>query len=161
MINFKKLKGIEDLHFINEIRNKYSEQYLYDSRTFNLTETYDWYKKNNPDWYMILNDEKLIGYFRLSDYSIENMNIYVGADIAPEHTGKGLGYLAYKAFLPYLFNEYGLNKVSLEVLSTNERAIHLYKKLGFIVDGIKREEVLKKGVFVDSIIMSILKNELK
>ena len=89
------------------------------------------------------------------------MNIYIGADIAPEYTGKGLGYLSYQSFLPYLFDEYGLNKVSLEVLSTNERAIHLYEKIGFVREGVKRQDVVKKGLYVDSIIMSILRSELK
>ena len=161
MITFRKINGIVDIHFINEVRNQYSEEYLHDSRTFTLSESYDWFKKMNPDWYIILNNDNPIGYFRLSNYSEENMNIYVGADISPEHTGKGFGYLSYETFLPYLFDEYGLNKVSLEVLATNERAIHLYKKIGFVVEGVKREEVLKKGILVDSIIMSILRSELK
>lgn len=160
MITFRKIK-YSDLEFINRVRNLYCEEYLHDNRKFTIDETIHWFESTNPDFYIIQNDDKNIGYFRLNKYSEENMNIYVGADIAPEYTGKGLGYLSYKIFLPYLFEEYGLNKVSLEVLSTNKRAIHLYKKLGFVIEGVKRQEVLKKGVYTDSIIMSILRNELK
>ena len=47
----------------------------------------------------------------------------------------------------------------MEVLATNQRAINLYKKLGFDYEGTKRQEVLKGGVYVDSIIMSILKQD--
>ena len=54
-----------------------------------------------------------------------------------------------------------LHKLSLEVLSTNKRAINLYKKLGFIKDGKKREDVLKPDGYVDSIIMSLLESEWK
>ena len=45
------------------------------------------------------------------------------------------------------------------MLSTNSRAYNLYKKLGFIQEGIKRQEVFKQDQFIDSIIMSILKTE--
>jgi RimJ/RimL family protein N-acetyltransferase len=62
-------------------------------------------------------------------------------------------------FIPFIFDLYNLHKISLEVLSTNTRAISLYENLGFIKDGVKREEVYKNGKWIDSIIMSILKSE--
>jgi RimJ/RimL family protein N-acetyltransferase len=108
---------------------------------------------------MIILDNNTVGYFRLSNYSKENKNIYIGADIAKEYTGKGIAKDAYNKFIPYAFTIYNLNKISLEVLGTNERAINLYNKLGFVKEGVKREEVLKNGIWVDSIIMSILKSE--
>ena len=151
--------NIEDLQFLNETRNCYAQEFLHDSRTFTIEETQQWFFKTNPDYWIIwLNDER-VGYFRLSNHSITNQNIYIGADIHPQFTGKGLGFLAYKEFIPFLFAEYGLEKISLEVLSTNKRALSLYRKLGFIQEGVKRKEVFKNGIFIDSIIMSILKDE--
>jgi RimJ/RimL family protein N-acetyltransferase len=152
---------LDDLPFLNEVRNQYAKEFLHDSRTFTLSETQVWFVQNKPDFYMILVDDKPIGYFRLSNHSVENRNIYIGADIHPDYTGKGYGYQAYKAFLPFLFQKYDLHKVSLEVLHTNHIAIGLYDKLGFIQEGIKRQEVYKNGVWVDSIIMSILRKDLK
>ena len=160
MVEFRKITK-DDLYILNCIRNTYCKEFLHDSRYFTVNETKEWSEKTKPDYYIIFNDDIRIGYFRLSNYSRENRNIYVGADIDPNWTGKGLGYLAYIKFLPFLFEEYILNKVSLEVLSTNERAINLYKKLGFVIEGVKRQEVFKKDKYVDSIIMSILKEELK
>ena len=158
MISFRNLKEI-DLEFLNEVRNYCAKDYLHDSRTFSLSETINWYKNTSPDYYIILNNEEKIGYFRLSNYSKLNQNIYVGADLHPKFWGKKLSYFAYKEFIKYLFNHYNLNKISLEVLSTNSRAYNLYKKLGFIQEGIKRQEVFKQDQFIDSIIMSILKTE--
>ena len=160
MIQFKKIQE-NDLHFLNEVRNLYAEEFLHDSRCFSINETHYWFNKFNPDYWIIWNDNKRIGYFRLSNHSKENFNIYVGADIHPDFIGQGLGYKSYKEFLNFLFNDpaYELNKVSLEVLATNERALHLYKKLGFIYEGCKRQEVLKNNMYIDSIIMSILKQE--
>lgn len=157
-ISFKKM-NLNHLEFINTVRNQYSNEYLHDSRKFTLEETKNWYYKSNPDFWMILLDDITVGYFRLSNYSKQNKNIYIGADIAPEYTGKGIAKEAYKKFIPHLFTMYGLNKISLEVLETNQRAINLYNKLGFVNEGVKREEVIKNGKWVNSIMMSILKKE--
>lgn len=42
----------------------------------------------------------------------------------------------------------------------NKRAIKVYKKLGFKVEGIKREHILYKGKFHDSLSMGILHSSL-
>jgi diamine N-acetyltransferase len=162
-IKFTKIHS-DDLSFLNETRNLYAKDFLHDSRTFTLDETQSWFHKYKPDYWIIWEGNERAGYFRLSNYSKDNRNIYIGADIHPNFSGKGLGYKSYKEFMNLLFSEeteYKLNKITLEVLSTNNRALHLYKKLGFIQEGCKREEVLKDGYYVDSIIMSILKKEFK
>lgn len=159
-MHFKKMES-QDLEFLNQVRNLVAKEFLHDSRTFTIEETRRWYQETNPDFYMIWKEETLIGYFRLSNFSRANNNIYIGADIHPAHQGKGHAYQAYTMFIPKLFNMYDLHKISLEVLATNTRAINLYKRLGFVQEGIKREEVLKDGAYVDSIIMSILRNDRK
>jgi len=158
MISFEPLKE-KDLEFLNEIRNYCAEEYLHDSRIFSLSDTLNWFRSTNPQYYIIFNNEEKIGYFRLSNYSIINRNIYIGADLHPKFWGKKLSYPSYQKFINYLFINYNLNKISLEVLSTNIRAYNLYKKLGFTQEGIKRQEIFKQNQFVDSIIMSLLKTE--
>jgi RimJ/RimL family protein N-acetyltransferase len=148
-----------DLQFLNDVRNGYCEEFLHNSNKFSLEETIKWFKETNPNYWVIYLNNDRIGYFRLSNYSKENKNIYIGADIHKNFTNSGLGYKSYKKFIPFLFKKMDLHKISLEVLSTNERAIHLYKKIGFITDGIKRDEIFKNGVWIDSIIMSILSDE--
>lgn len=149
----------QDIPYINSIRNKYSNTYLHDSRTFTNEEALQWYKKTKPTFYIINYLSVKIGYFRTSNYDINNKHLCIGCDISPQFTNQGLGHLAYKAFLEFIFRELDLNKVYLEVLATNKRAIHLYEKLGFILEGTKREEVLKESGYVDSIIYSMLKKE--
>lgn len=151
----------EDLGFLNGVRNLYAKEFLHDSRTFSLFETHTWFHNTKPNYWIIWEEDERAGYFRLSNHSKENRNIYIGADIHPGFAGRGLGYKAYKEFMAYLFkeSEYDLHKISLEVLATNSRAIHLYKKLGFVQEGCKRQEVLKGDTYVDSIIMSILKKD--
>lgn len=158
MLSFR-LMSESDVRFVNSVRNRYSKTYLHDSRTFTDEEALTWYKKSKPEFYIIEYLNKDIGYFRTSSYSKENRHICIGCDISPEFTNRGLGYISYRAFIGFIFKKYDLNKVYLEVLSTNERAIYLYEKLGFIKEGVKREEVLKDGEYIDSVIYSILKKE--
>lgn len=159
MIKFNKI-NIDDSEFVNEIRNSCVE-YLHDSRTFSISETKDWINNTNPDFWIINYDDINIGYIRLSNYSEQNKNIYIGMDLHEKYRGKGYSYESYKKFIPYIFEKLNLNKISLEVLENNTRAINLYKKLGFILEGVKREEVYKNYEYINSIIMSILKKEYK
>ena len=159
-VSFRKIEE-KDLSFLNETRNFFAKEFLHDSRIFTMKETGEWFFSNSPDYWIIEEREKPVGYFRISNHSEINKNLYLGADIHPEYQGKGIAYSSYLIFISYLFEKYNLNKISLEVLSSNSRAVNLYKKLGFVIEGIKREEVLKENKYVDSIIMSILKNERK
>lgn len=160
MITFRGMCA-SDLEFLNEVRNSCAEKYLHDSRTFTLEETQMWFLHTSNIYYIIENDGNRIGYFRTSNYSKVNKNIYVGADLHENYRGKGLGYLSYKLFIDFLFETIDLHKISLEVLETNGVAMRLYKRLGFIEEGRKREDVRKGGMFFDSVIMSILKSEWK
>lgn len=157
MIDIKKISR-EEVKILNKIRNLCVD-YLHNSKKFTLEESYDWFDKTSPNFFSIYYNQEMIGYFRISNFSIENKNLYIGADLHPQYWNRGLGFESYKKMIPFLFNEYNLNKISLEVLVTNHRAISLYKKLGFKEEGIKREEIFKDGQYVDSIIMSILKKE--
>lgn len=162
-ITFRKIE-IADLAFINETRNGYAAEYLHDSRVFTLQETVEWYNKTNPNYWIIFDEDinEKVGYFRLSNHSVINKNIYIGADISPRFKNKGYGTEAYKKFIPLLFGFYDLHKITLEVLETNTVAIHLYEKIGFVREGVKRHEVFKNGSWINSIIMSYInpKNKL-
>lgn len=159
MFEFKKLE-FDDLQFLSEVRNECAGEYLHDSRIFTLEETINWFNKTNPNFWVIWYEGERIGYFRTSNYSDSNQNIYIGADLHKDYRGKGLAYQSYCEFIPTLFNSLNLHKISLEVLVTNERAIKLYEKIGFIREGIKRDEVMKNNKWIDSILMSILINDL-
>lgn len=153
--NFRLLEE-KDLKFLNEVRNSYAAEYLHDSRIFTLEQTLEWFKTTSPNYFIIEGLDRNLGYFRITNYSKENKNLYIGADLHPLFSHRGLGYKIYKEFLPFIFEKYDLNKVSLEVLESNYKALNLYKKLGFVQEGIKREEILKNGKYINSVIMSLL-----
>ena len=79
----------------------------------------------------------------------------------PSLWSRGYGTEAMRIVLHYAFSSLGLNKVSLDVLEYNERAIRTYGRLGFSREGVHREDVYKDGRFVHVIRMSMLARELK
>ena len=74
---------------------------------------------------------------------------------------KGYGTDATKTILEYGFNRLKLHRIQLEVYKYNPRAIRVYKKLSFKLEGIRRQSNLYKGTFYDDLIMGILKSEWK
>ncbi len=72
---------------------------------------------------------------------------------------RGYGTDAVVTALRYGFGHLALNKVSLDVLEGNLRAIRSYEKVGFVREGIRREDVYRDGRFLNVIRMSILARE--
>jgi RimJ/RimL family protein N-acetyltransferase len=70
--------------------------------------------------------------------------------------GRGIGSEAIPLVLAYGFDAIGLHRIELEVFDFNLRARHLYQKLGFEQEGIKRDALCWQGVFHDAIVMSLL-----
>ena len=66
---------------------------------------------------------------------------------------------AMKEMLDYGFHQLGLNKIWLRVDIDNQRAIQSYKRMGYVEEGILRQDRLRNGKFIDRLRMSILKEE--
>lgn len=48
----------------------------------------------------------------------------------------------------------GITKITLNVLETNEKAIALYKKLGFEIEGtLRNDKILSDGKYYNTIVM--------
>lgn len=66
-----------------------------------------------------------------------------------------------KTVLDFGFKKLKLHRIELDVYNYNKRAIGLYKKMGFKIEGIKREHNFYKGKFYSTYYMSILDREWK
>ncbi|MGE0172982.1 MAG: N-acetyltransferase family protein [Oligoflexales bacterium] len=84
-----------------------------------------------------------------------------GMTIAKEWREQGIGSLLLRALLGWAEKAPEIDKVNLTVHSTNERAMGLYKKLGFKVEG-RRTHDLKYGPdsYVDTVLMGRLVKEI-
>ncbi len=73
--------------------------------------------------------------------------------------GQGYGTEATQLMLGYCFRELGLHRIGLIVFAYNERARHVYEKLGFVYEGEWREAMYKDGKRYNVITMGILRRE--
>ena len=79
--------------------------------------------------------------------------------ISPEHQGKGLASRAAKLAMDYGFNVLNLYKLYLIVDKENEKAIHIYRKLGFMVEGELIHEFFINGEYRNTIRMCIFQHQ--
>jgi putative acetyltransferase len=73
------------------------------------------------------------------------------------HTNTGVGHALLTEVLDLSDKWLGLRRISLTVNADNQTAIHLYRKFGFEIEGVLRGDVLRDGVFIDSLTMARLR----
>lgn len=82
--------------------------------------------------------------------------------VCPTTQAKGLGTEATRLLCEYGFAELGLNKIYLETNDDNYAAQRVYEKVGFVLEGKKRQEYIRKdGTLGERYYYGLLKGELK
>lgn len=76
-----------------------------------------------------------------------------------EEWGKGHARRAIAALLPLAFEELKLNKLWTIFFTTNARMRHICEGLGFVQEGVLRDEYFHRGEFHDMVRMSLLARE--
>jgi putative acetyltransferase len=71
--------------------------------------------------------------------------------------GKGVGKALLGAIIELADGWFGLARLELTVFTDNERAIGLYTKFGFEIEGTLRRYVLRRGVLADAYTMARLR----
>ncbi|MEG6587707.1 GNAT family protein [Paenibacillus barengoltzii] len=77
---------------------------------------------------------------------------YIVVGITQAYSGKGIGTRLFQAAEAWRA-ETELTKFELTVMIPNERAVALYKKVGFEVEGVKRYSIRVDGNYVDEYYM--------
>lgn len=125
----------------------------------------DWFnhvsrdKSNKTVFFTIIDkNSQVLGYTFLKEINWINRNSYLGIIIGDnKQRGKGLGKEALNLILDYTFFNLNLNKVLLEVISSNTSAIKLYESLGFVLEGELKQHAYVNGNLKDVRIYSIFK----
>ena len=133
---------------------------------FSLAETKKWiemciHKTNSYEQKAIMDEAgKHIGWVDLKNIDLLNKHAELGIAIGDKNFwGKGYGLAAMEKMLEFGFTELDLNKIWLRVETDNLKAIKSYKRIGYVEEGILRQDRLRNGEFVDRLRMSILKDE--
>lgn len=78
----------------------------------------------------------------------------VGLMVHAAYQNMGVGTALLKTLLDLADNWLMLVRVELTVFADNQRAIHLYEKLGFEKEGLKRMTTVKNGRYADEYMMA-------
>ena len=114
---------------------------------------------NEPYEWIIEYKGKCSGFCRLGVHSSHHKATFAIGLFDAELRGIGVGSEAVQLALSYAFEYLSLHRVSLKVFAFNERALHVYKKCGFVVEGIERDAVFFDGRYESDVLMSILRHE--
>ena len=80
----------------------------------------------------------------------------LGMQVQPAWQRQGVGTTLMDALVDYADNWLGLLRLELEVYTDNHRAQALYKRFGFVEEGVHRCHAMRDGVYVDSLSMARL-----
>ncbi|WP_174615474.1 GNAT family N-acetyltransferase [Virgibacillus ihumii] len=80
---------------------------------------------------------------------------YIVMGILKEYRGKGIGTKLFEELERWALN-HNIHRLELTVVTRNEAALSLYKKMGFEIEGTKRHSLCIDGEFVDEYDMSKL-----
>ena len=140
----------DDLPMVLSWRNHpYVRNFMFTQREIGLEEHRGWFAKASLDTsrrLLIVEDGKQpIGYVQfnqVADGGIANWGFYARPD-APKGTGRKLGVMA----LNHAFSSLKLHKVCGQALARNQSSIVFHQRLGFILEGVLRDQQIIDGAY--------------
>lgn len=108
------------------------------------------------DVLVAVQSDAIVGYVKLRPVSfpasrhIQEIN---GFAVAREHLGRGIGRLLLDAARDEAISR-SAHRITLRVLSTNTRAITLYKSCGYKIEGRLKRQFLIEDAYVDDVRMA-------
>ena len=110
----------------------------------------------------LLADSRHIGSIGLHDPRWEDRHASLGIMIGEKDCwGRGYGTDAILTLLRFAFDEMNLHRVTLDVLTDNDRAIASYRKCGFVSEGTLRQAYYQEGRYRDLLTMGVLAGEFR
>lgn len=162
------LRPIEecDLEFLRLMHNQQSTiMNLTDTRMVNEIQQQRWFDSvcgsDSTLRLSVVHNNDVVGCVRLDHYDPRNRSIMVGGDIDEARRGEGLGGKMFEACLKYVFDVMNCHRAYLLVLETNEVAIGMYKKYGFVEEGRQIEAIFRDGRYYDYIAMCLLEDKYR
>ncbi|OIK16178.1 GNAT family N-acetyltransferase [Bacillus sp. MUM 116] len=98
---------------------------------------------------------RIVGFSRCEGNYLKRTShkVEFGVCVLKEYWGYGIGKNLLKESIHWA-DAIGIKKITLNVLETNDKAIKLYKKYGFEVEGIlKQDKLLTDGEFYNTLLM--------
>lgn len=155
-----KWEDLDDLlELINSLVDEKAD--IYATEEFSREEEAKWlleviaHLERDEDFFLVAEvDKKVVALaeFKIKKGDKEHPAGVIGIIVKKGYRNIGIGTKVLKT----LFEQatfFGLRKMSINAFATNKRAIHVYKKVGFIETGIIPERHFRQGKLIDEIIM--------
>ena len=104
-------------------------------------------------------DDEYLGTISLKDISLINKNAEYAISTRKKAHGRGIAKCATGILLKKAFREFNLHRIFLNVLSTNNAAIHLYEHSGFRFEAEFREHMYRDNTYVSLLWYAMLEEE--
>jgi RimJ/RimL family protein N-acetyltransferase len=129
----------------------------------NDTDQEEWFNSLNKDVYhpknliLIGMQKKLdIGVVFLTNINYINKTSDIGIDIYKKYRGKGYGTKLMSSGIQFCKKILNLRKLNCEVLQHNVASMRMCEKNGFVQEGIRKEQIHKRGLYIDSIMYGLI-----
>ncbi|MEN5017742.1 spermidine N1-acetyltransferase [Erwinia sp. Eh17-17] len=154
----------EDLRFVHQLDNNASVmRYWFEEPYEAFVELSDLYDKHIHDQserrFVVEHEGSNAGLVELVEINHIHRRAEFQIIIAPSHQGKGLASKAARLAMDYGFSVLNLYKLYLIVDKENEKAIHIYRKLGFEIEGELIHEFFINGEYRNTIRMCIFQHQ--
>lgn len=118
----------------------------------------NWWRSRgrNEEYLLFCVNDVPVGITKFRPIDRVNRNVVLGADIHADHRGKGYAKHMWAKMLDHAFDNLGMWRASLITAEFNEKAIHIYRKLGFVEEGRHIDLLLREGKFHDAVCMYML-----
>jgi len=125
--------------------------------------TEDWYERNRACKDRIdvsfLEDDRIVAMGGLTSISDVHRNAELYVLVGPAFHRRGYGSESTKWLVNYGFSQLGLHRIYLITNGTNDAAVALYRKLGFVQEGVLREHKWLGDRFIDRILFGMNHSE--
>ncbi|EAF9772715.1 spermidine N1-acetyltransferase [Listeria monocytogenes] len=154
----------EDLKFVHRLNNdaKIMSYWFEEPHEafVELQELYDKHIHDQSERRFILElDGQMVGLVELMEIDYIHRRAEFQIIIDPKFQGHGYAVSATKLAMKYAFHVLNLHKLYLVVDKVNEKAIHVYEKVGFIREGELIDEFFVDGTYHDAIRMCIFQHQ--
>ncbi len=146
----------EDLRYIHLLNNDNKiMSYWFEEPYESFAELQDLFEKHihnqSERRFILMDDKQTVGLVELVEIDLIHRNAEFQIIIDPQSQGKGYASIATKLAIEYAFTILNLHKIYLLVDKKNDKAIHIYQKTGFQIEGELKEEFFINGSYHDAI----------
>ncbi|KEK10913.1 spermidine acetyltransferase [Lysinibacillus sphaericus] len=167
MVDSIRLRPLEreDLKYVHKLKNDFKiMSYWFEEPYESYVELQDLFEKHihkqSERRFIVEQEKQILGLVELVEIDLIHRNAEFQIIIDPQFQGKGYAYSTTILAMKYAFQILNLHKLYLIVDKENERAIHIYKKAGFHIEGELLEEFFTGGKYHDALRMCIFQYEL-